>query len=329
MYMSQQVGLGHRRLAIIDLNTGQQPLANENDSVWIVFNGEIYNYQELRTGLLARGHIFKTQSDTEVIVHLYEEYGEACVKKLRGMFAFAIWDDRQKVLFLARDRVGIKPLYYWLSDKSLVFASEIKAILVDPEVEVEILPTMIDRFLSYFYLPGEETLFRNIRKLAPGSYMIVKNGKVNIQEYWDLQFVPSHLNLRAAENQLTDLLEESVRLHMISDVPVGFLLSGGVDSTALLGLAVGKTDFPLSSYTVGFSNHGIHDERPYAKLAADRFGSVHHEMTISSKDFVDFLPQYVWHMEDPVCEPPAIALVLRVETGEGLCESSGFGRRWG
>lgn len=307
-YMSKQIGLGHTRLAIIDLITGQQPLANEDETVWIVFNGEIYNYKELRDNLVTRGHIFRTRSDTEVIVHAYEEYGEACVEKLRGMFAFAIWNDREKVLFIARDRIGIKPLYYWLTEKSLVFASEIKAILVDPEVEAEIIPSMVDRFLTYYYTPGESTLFRNIRKLAPGSYMVVKDGHVNIREYWDLQFVPSHLGLREAEERLMALLEESVRLHMIADVPVGFLLSGGVDSTAMLGLAVGKTEFPLSSYTLGFSTPGICDERPYARFAAEQYGSEHHEMTISSKNFVEFLPRYVWHMEEPVCEPPAVAL---------------------
>lgn len=307
-YLSGQVGLGHRRLSIIDLSTGQQPLANEDGTVWIVFNGEIYNYQDLRRDLLTHGHAFKTQSDTEVIVHLYEEYGEFCVEKLRGMFAFAIWDDRQKALFLARDRVGIKPLYYCLTEDSLIFASEIKAILADPGVEAEVLPAMIDRFLTYFYVPGDETLFRNIRRLAPGSFLVVKDGKVKVQQYWDLHFTPAGLSLRKAEQQLLELLDESVRLHMIADVPVGFLLSGGVDSTAMLGLAVGKTDRPISSYTIGFSEPGVGDERPYARLAARIYGSEHHEMTIGSKDFADFLPRYIWHMEEPVCEPPAIAL---------------------
>jgi asparagine synthase (glutamine-hydrolysing) len=307
-YLSGPIGLGHRRLSIIDLNTGQQPLANEDDSIWIVFNGEIYNYEDLRTDLLARGHKFKTESDTEVIVHLYEEYRENCVEKLRGMFAFALWDDRRRELFLARDRVGIKPLYYRLDDKSLIFASEIKAILADAEVRPEVDPAMIDRFLTFFYLPGEETLIKGIRRLPPGSYMVVKDGKTKIQQYWDLHFVPSNLGLREAEEQLMALLDESVRLHMIADVPVGFLLSGGVDSTAMLGLAVGKSDRPISSYTIGFSEPGIADERPYASLAARRYGSQHHETTISAQDFVEFLPRYVWHMEEPVCEPPAVAL---------------------
>jgi asparagine synthase (glutamine-hydrolysing) len=307
-HVSGQVGLGFRRLSIIDLSGGHQPLANEDNTVWIVFNGEIYNYEELRNDLLARGHKFRTKSDTEVIVHLYEEYGEKCVEKLRGMFAFAIWDDRQKVLFVARDRVGIKPLYYWTDSKSLLFASEIKAILADKQVPRKIAPQMIDRFLTFYYVPGEQTLLKDIRKLSPGSYLLVKDGKVQVRAYWDLHFEPSNLSLDQAEEKLMGLLEESVRIHMIADVPVGFLLSGGVDSTAMLGLAVGKTDKALSSYTIGFSESNVADERPYASLAARTFGSVHHETTISSKDFLDFLPQYVWHMEEPVCEPPAVAL---------------------
>lgn len=307
-YASGSVGFGFRRLSIIDLNTGHQPISNEDGTIWIVFNGEIYNYQELRQYLQSKGHIFRTQTDTEVIVHLYEEFGDGCVEKLRGMFAFAIWDDRQKRLFIARDRVGIKPLYYWLSGKSLIFGSEIKAILADPEVTSEVLPEMVDRFLTFYYIPGEETLFRNIFKLAPGSHMIVKNGQVTIKRYWDLNFEPVAQNFEEAEQKLSTLLEECVRMHMISDVPVGFLLSGGVDSTAMLGLAVGMTSHPLSSFTLGFSAPDIVDERPYATLAARRYGSQHHEMTISSGDFADFLPKYTWHMEEPVCEPTAVAL---------------------
>jgi asparagine synthase (glutamine-hydrolysing) len=307
-YLSGPIGFGFRRLSIIDLNTGHQPISNEDGTVWIVFNGEIYNYQELRQYLQAKGHIFKTQTDTEVIVHLYEEFGELCVEKLRGMFAFAIWDNRQKVLFIARDRVGIKPLYYCLSDKSLIFGSEIKAILANPEVKPEVIPEMVDRFLTFYYVPGEETLFRNIFKLAPGSSMLVKGGKATIRQYWDLHFQPSEGNLQETEHKLLTLLEECVRMHMISDVPVGFLLSGGVDSTAMLGLAVGKTDRPLSSFTLGFSAPDTIDERPYATLAAQRYGSEHHEMTISSTEFADFLPKYTWHMEEPVCEPTAVAL---------------------
>jgi asparagine synthase (glutamine-hydrolysing) len=308
VYCSGPVGLGHQRLSIIDLSTGQQPLANEDGSLWIVFNGEIYNYKELRQWLVTRNHIFKTQSDTEVILHLYEELGSACVNRLRGMFAFAIWDNRNEELFIARDRVGIKPLYYHLSDKALTFASEVKAILVDPAIQVQIEPSVLDRFLTFFYIPGDDTLFHNIHKLAPGCYMLVKDGKVKTQRYWNLEFVPTNIALWDAEERLVELLDESVRLHMIADVPVGFLLSGGVDSTAMLSFAVGKTQHHLSSYTLGFSGSAVADERPYARTAANRYGAKHYEMTITADDFLAFLPQYVWHMEDPVCEPPAVAL---------------------
>ena len=307
-YISGQVGLGFRRLSIIDLAGGHQPLSNEDGTVWIVFNGEIYNYQELRQELLSKGHIFRTQTDTEVIVHLYEEFGDRCVEKLRGMFGFAIWDERQLKLLLARDRTGIKPLYYGVTDRSLVFGSEMKAILVDPEIKREILPSIVDRFLTFDYVAGDETLFKNIYKLPPGSLMVIQDGKSEIKQYWDLRFSPGNLTIESAEEQLLELLEESVRLHMISDVPVGFLLSGGVDSTAMLSLAARKTDKPISSYTVGFTNSGFADERPFARMAAEKYGSEHHEITISSKDFVDFMPGYVWHMEEPVCEPPAVAL---------------------
>ena len=307
-YTARPVGLGFRRLSIIDLNTGHQPISNEDETVWIVFNGEIYNFEELRDQLKTKGHSFKTRTDTEVIVHLYEEYGEACIEKLRGMFAFAIWDDRKKELLLARDRVGIKPLYYRLTDSSLLFGSEIKAILADPEVKAEVVPEMIDRFLTFYYVPGEETLFQGIYKLPPGSYLIVRDDNVEIKQYWDLHFSPQPQNVHEAEEKLVHLFEESVRLHMISDVPVGFLLSGGVDSTAMLGFAVGKTGHALSSFTLGFAMPGITDERPYAQLAANRYGTEHHEMTITAKDFADFLPGFAWHMEEPVCDPQAIAL---------------------
>jgi asparagine synthase (glutamine-hydrolysing) len=307
-YVSGPIGLGFRRLSIIDLNMGHQPICNEDGTVWIVFNGEIYNYQELREGLRGRGHVFKSQTDTEVIVHLYEEFGPACVEKLRGMFAFAIWDENRRQLMLARDRVGIKPLYYWLTEKTLVFGSEIKAILADTALKPEVAPEIIDRFLTFLYLPGEETLLRNVHKLAPGHYLLAREGKVEIKKYWDLKFLPRQRTDAQAEAELIELFEESVRLHMIADVPVGFLLSGGVDSTAMLGYAVGKTDRPLSSYTLGFSSPGLIDERPYARFAAQRFGTEHHETTITSREFADFLPQFAWHMEEPVCEPQAVAL---------------------
>ncbi len=310
IYCGRQITLGHRRLSIIDLSMGHQPLSNEDGSVWIVFNGEIYNYREIRSYLLERGHTFRTESDTEVIVHLYEEVGPRCVEKLRGMFAFAIWDDRQRSLLLARDRVGIKPLYFYKNSGFLAFASEIKSILALPGVEREVVPQVIDRFLTFYYVPGEETLLKNVHKLPPGHYLTVKEGAIEQHRYWDLDFSKDDEELSESDTnaRLLELLAESVELHMISDVPVGFLLSGGVDSTAMLSLASERTKQPLSSYTVGFEGHGVIDERPFARLAARTFGSEHHEITISPAEFIDLMPKYVWHMEEPVCEPPAIAL---------------------
>ena len=309
-YVSGPVGLGFRRLSIIDLKTGHQPLSNEDGTIWIIFNGEIYNYLELRGLLLSKGHVFKTSTDTEVIVHLYEEFGPECLQKLRGMFGFAIWDGNTKSLFLARDRVGIKPVYYCLTTTSLIFASEIKAILADPSIRREIAPELIDRFLTLKYVPGEETLLKGIQKLAPGHYLLVKNGNPVVRQYWDLQFEESRRNtsLEEAESALLNLLTETVEMHMIADVPVGVLLSGGVDSTGVLSLAVNETQQKISTFTVGFAGKEVADERPYAKLAAQTYGTQHYDMTISAEDFAAFMPRYVWHMEEPVCEPPAIAM---------------------
>src|SRR5271156_1609277 len=280
--VSDGAGLAMRRLSIIDIKSGHQPLSNEDGSIWIVFNGEIYNYQELRLFLLGKGHVFKTQTDTEVIVHLYEEFGLDCLQKLRGMFAFAIWDGNSRTLLLARDRVGIKPLYYCLNDSFVVFASEIKAILVDPSINRKMVPELIDRFLTFLYVPGEETLLDGINKLAPGHYLVVNNGKAVIRQYWDLHFgEPSTgTNSQDAEAELLSLLDETVRLHMIADVPVGILLSGGVDSTGILSLAKDATDKKISTFTVGFSGNEVADERPFARLASDKFGTHHHDMTI-------------------------------------------------
>lgn len=309
-FFADQIGLGHKRLSIIDLSTGRQPISNEDGSIWIVFNGEIYNYQELRTELESTGHVFKTLTDTEVIIHAYEEYGADCLSKLRGMFAFAIWDNSDRTLFLARDRVGIKPLYYSMTKEGLLFASELKALLKDQAVPRDLNFPAIDRFLTYMYLPGSDTLFKNIQKLLPGHAMLVRDGRITLWEYWDIQFVEEKnqadlLDLKAA---LADLLKESVRLHMISDVPVGFLLSGGVDSTALLSYAVHETGKRISTFTIGFEGEQFADERPFARLAAQKFGTDHYEMTFGAQEFADFLPKYVWHMEEPVCEPPAVAL---------------------
>jgi asparagine synthase (glutamine-hydrolysing) len=307
IYRSGPVGLGHKRLKIIDLTTGRQPMSNEDGTVWVIFNGEIYNYKGLTRDLIQRGHRFKTTSDTEVIVHAYEEFGEDCVKHLRGMFSFALWDEKQRALLLARDRAGIKPLYYCHTADSLVFASEIKAILTDPSVEAEVEAAHLDRFLTYFYMPGEDTLFKNIQKLKPGHYMKVKNGQVQIRQYWDLAFRKTQKSFSEAVEELEELLSQTVRDHMISDVPVGVLLSGGVDSSGVLSFAVENTEKPVSTFTIGFDS-GCTDERPYARLAANAFGARNYELTITAREFWESLPKYVWHMEEPVCEPPAVGL---------------------
>jgi asparagine synthase (glutamine-hydrolysing) len=309
-YRSGPVGLGHRRLSIIDLNTGAQPMSNEDGTVWVVYNGEIYNFPELRTELQSRGHKFKSASDTEVIVHLYEEFGVESVARLRGMFAFALWDERRQFLLLARDRVGIKPLYYINTGRALVFASEIKSLLADPSVIQRINPRAIDRFVTYYYLPGNETLFEGIYKLDPGHYLTVHDSKTEVQQYWDLRFEtsPSWKSFHEAVEALRELLCRAVKDHMISDVPVGVLLSGGVDSTGVLRYAVEQTDKPIHTFTIGFDGAEFVDERPYARLAAQRYMTLHQDISMTAEDFRDFLPKYVWHMEEPICEPPAVAL---------------------
>lgn len=309
-YVWGPIGLGHRRLSIIDLDTGAQPMCNEDGTVWVVFNGEIYNFPELRSRLETLGHRFKSTSDTEVIVHAYEQWGERAVEELRGMFAFALWDQRQELLLLARDRVGIKPLYYTNTGNALLFGSEMKSLLVDPTVTRRIHPPAIDRFLTFHYLPGQETLVEGIYKLQPGHLLTASKGQIRTSQYWDLRFEPSERwrTLEDAAEALGDLLRQTVKAHMISDVPVGVLLSGGVDSTAILGHAATQTASRLRTFTVGFGDGQVADERPYARKAANRYGTEHHEITVTPEDFRDFLPKFVWHMEEPVCEPPAIAL---------------------
>jgi len=310
LYARGNVGLGHKRLRIIDLKSGAQPMANEDQSVWVIFNGEIYNYKKLQALLVSKGHRLRTNSDTEVIVHLYEEFGEECVTELQGMFSFALWDENKRLLMLARDRVGIKPLYYCVTGDALLFGSEVKAILAEGSVPAEVDITALDTFLDFQYLPGERTLFKQIKKLNPGHYLSVRHGEIKISQYWDLHFSGSrkHQAIDDSVAELRELLGQTVRDHMISDVPVGVLLSSGVDSTAVLSYAVEAAGSTLSTFTIGFDDENLPDERVGARLAATKFGTRHHEATITAADFADCLPKYVRHMEEPVCEPPAIAL---------------------
>ena len=310
IYLDGPVGLGHLRLSIIDLGSGAQPMTNEDRTVWIVFNGEIYNYKQLQERLLAKGHVFRSHCDTEVIIHLYEELGQECVRELRGMFAFAIWDSRKRRLFIARDRVGIKPVYYCQTGNAFYFASELKAIMADPAIARDVSLPAIRQSLSFYYAPGENTLFQSVKKLLPGHSITIEDGRVETGEYWDLEFTRERWSKPFDEvvEELYLLIQSTVRDHMMADVPVGVLLSGGVDSSAVLNFAVQGTDKQVKTFTVGFAGDQVVDERPFASLAAKQFGTEHYDLSISSRDFWDFLPAYVAHMEEPVCEPPAVAL---------------------
>jgi asparagine synthase (glutamine-hydrolysing) len=311
VHIDGHVGLGHVRLSIIDLSTGAQPLANEDETIWITFNGEIYNYLELRSLLIAEGHQFKTRTDTEVIVHLYEKFGNECVTYLRGMFAFAIWDKGKQILFLARDRVGIKPMYYSINSMKFVFASEIKSILSLGVFSDDILPEAVDTLWCFRYLPGEITMFKDIKKLLPGHSLTVSaDGQISNQEFWDINFIDEEKydSLEKSAESLSELLKSTIRMHMISDVPVGFLLSGGVDSSAVLSYAADQTGNEISTFTIGFEGEGIVDERPFARLVAKQFNSRHYETTINAMEFWEALPQVLNSLEEPICDSATVGL---------------------
>jgi asparagine synthase (glutamine-hydrolysing) len=310
IHIDENFGFGHRRLSIIDLNTGKQPISNEDEKIWIIFNGEIYNFQDLRNDLRKKGHIFKTKSDTEVILHLYEEMGVQCLSKLRGMFAFAIFDKRNNSLFIARDRVGIKPLYYSITPESLVFASELKALLFEPKLDKSVNNSAIIKFLSYTYTPGPDTVFKKIHKLQPGHYITLTGDNLVIKQYWDIDksYAQNNENEKNLKERLENLLKDTIKLHMISDVPVGFLLSGGIDSTTTLSLYADNQTADIKTFTIGFESNEFNDERVFARKAAQQYGVDHYETTFNDKEFFDFLPKYIWHMEEPIFEPPAVSL---------------------
>lgn len=300
------VGLAHRRLAIIDLRPeAGQPMCNEDGTVWVTFNGEIYNFRELRQDLKNRGHLFRTSSDTEVIVHAYEEYGRSCVDHFRGMFAFAVWDARSKVLFLARDRIGKKPLFYYVDGDRFIFASEIKAILSDPSVSVEPDPVAIDHYLALGYIPAPLTAFRGIRKLGAAHWLEIRDGRLKIDRYWKLHYSPKRkLTLRDAVAELRWHIAEAVRMRLISDVPLGAFLSGGIDSSAVVAHMARATDMPVRTFSVGFEESEF-DERVFARMVAQRYGTNHTELIVKAP-VADILPRLVWHYDEPFGDSSAV-----------------------
>lgn len=305
LYVDGPAGLGHRRLSVIDLEGGRQPIFNEDRSMAIVFNGEIYNFRELRKNLLRKGHRFETQSDTEVIIHAYEAYGGECVHYLRGMFAFAIWDGKKRELFLARDRMGIKPLFYYWDGRKFIFASEIKSILEDTTVKREIDFTALDDYLTYQYIPAPKTILNGIRKLPPGYSLTVSDQMLSEREYWDIVFEPKD-SIGEADYAagLLDKLHESVALHLITDVPLGAFLSGGLDSSAVVGLMAELLDSPVNTVSIGFREADF-DELHYARLVAQRFQTRSYEKIVEANDS-NILDTLVWHFDEPLADPAMI-----------------------
>jgi asparagine synthase (glutamine-hydrolysing) len=305
-YLGQGVGLGHRRLSIIDLATGGQPLANEDETVWVVFNGEIYNFGDVRLELEAFGHRFRTHTDTEVIVHAYEQWGDAAVDRFRGMFAFALWDGRRRRLLLVRDRLGIKPLYYAITPTGVVFGSEIKALLEDPEVPRDWSAEAIDAYLTLQYVPAPQTVYRAIRKLPPGHLLVAEPQRTSIHKYWDLTFTGDGNASREAEylDRLDALVTEAVRLRLISDVPLGAFLSGGIDSSLVVAAMVATTSGRVVTTSVGFDDHAF-NELEYARTVANHLGTESHERIVKP-DVADLLPRLVWHLDEPFGDSSAV-----------------------
>lgn len=300
------IGLGVRRLAIIDLETGEQPIYNENKSVVIVYNGEIYNFLELRTQLELKGHKFYTKTDTETIVHLYEDYGTKCLQYLRGMYAFALWDDKKKQLFLARDRLGKKPLYYTVVNNSFIFASEIKSILkyknFTPEVDLE----AIHLFLTYQYIPSPKTIYKNVYRLPPATYLLINTtGKIQIEKYWHIDFTKKlRITFKDACDEIKRILTEATKLRMISDVPLGVFLSGGHDSSTIVGLMSQLSNKPVKTFSIGFEEEDFSELR-YARIVARHFNTDHHEFILKPQ-FIEILPKIIWHYDQPFADPSAL-----------------------
>jgi len=332
-FLSANVGLAIRRLCIVDLATGQQPMRNEDGNVWLVYNGEIYNHAELRTELEARGHRYRSRSDTETIVHLYEEFGQDCVLHLRGMFAFVIWDAAKRRLFAARDRLGIKPFYYRHTRDNFLFGSEIKTLLAYPGMNPRLNRPALPEYLAFGYLSGEDTMFEGVRKLQPGCTLETdERGALNIRQYWDVgvsstgEAHPVHDYVQGYR----DLLEQSVSSHLMSDVPLGVFLSGGLDSSVVAALATRFRREPIRTFSVGYEEVPF-SELSFAQEVAAHIGSDHREIRLGRQQFFDLLPKLIWHEDEPLVWPSSVALyqvarlarkdVTVVLTGEGSDET--------
>jgi asparagine synthase (glutamine-hydrolysing) len=330
-YVGDGIALGARRLSIIDIAGGHQPMSNEDGTLHVVFNGEIYNYAALRERVLQKGHRLRTRCDTEVLLHLYEEYGDACVHLLRGMFAFAIWDTRRKRLLLARDRLGVKPLYYAETPDALLFASEAKALLMHPALQPRLDAGALDLHLTLQYVPGERTLFQGIRKLLPGHLLVHENGHACARRYWDVVFGEGgrRVSVDEAADEFSSRFAESVRLHLVSDVPLGVLLSGGLDSSSVVAAMSRVASERIQTFTAGFGEGSYVNELSDARVVSDHFHTDHHEIVVAM-DAVELLPRLVWHLDEPIADAAALPTFMLcrfarrtvpvVLTGEGADE---------
>src|SRR5258705_110140 len=333
IFIDGAVGLGHRRLSIVDVAAGHQPMANEDNTLQITYNGEIYNHADFPTQLEAKGHVYQTHCDTETILHLYEDYGEHCVDYLRGMFAFAIWDQRRKELFVARDRLGVKPLYYvHTDDGSLYFGSEIKTLLEAGSIKPEINYRALPDYLANHAPSGEETLYRGVKRLLPGHIMVWRDGDLMVTRYWDVSFVKHVDEGRSDKDYIaewSELFRTSVSLRLMADVPLGMFLSGGIDSSAIAAVMSGMVSEPIKTFSVAFKEREA-NELEYARIVADAFKTNHHEIVVSPEDFFGALPKLVWHEDEPLAHLSSVALyfvsllaskhVKVVLTGEGSDE---------
>ncbi|MEW6620696.1 MAG: asparagine synthase (glutamine-hydrolyzing), partial [bacterium] len=305
MYINNNIGLGHRRLSIIDLAQGHQPLSNEDKTIWVVFNGEIYNYPELRDELINKGHLFTTNSDTEVIVHLYEEKGDEFVCYLRGMFSIGLWDAKAKKLILCRDRVGKKPLHYFIDKDRIIFGSEIKSILQDQTIKKVLNYEAVDDFLSFLCVPAPKTIFKGISKLLPAHILICTSTGISIREYWDFKFETTPgLNEDEYKENLTHLLKESVQCRLMSEVPLGAFLSGGIDSSCVVGMMSQLSEKPVITSSIGF-DEAVFDELKFARLVASHLKTNHHEYIVRP-DALEVLSKLVYHFDEPFADSSAI-----------------------